>query len=317
MAFLSVSGEPGCRASLLARMLAQQLGWDLVTEERLEELIAGEFGASGQIMPRAWPHLASAVIAKLGSERRLIVCGDGSAMLLADLPSRLRLHLTGSETYRLANVMRDDGVDREEAKRRLRELEREQAFTRKTKFGSRSGRTSCDLVLNCEGFSNEQMVDLLASAVRFRRLGEAGPLPPAEEAEVQFRIRMRLARSGIAPTDCVRRETRDFGHPSEEVFANLLDFYRIVWHYEPRSFPLQWDKDGKVLEAFTPDFYLPEFDIYVELTTMRQANVTRKNRKIHLLRTIYPHINIQVFYQKDVQDLVMKHGLPARLAAGG
>ena len=108
----------------------------------------------------------------------------------------------------------------------------------------------------------------------------------------------------------VRR--KEFGHPSEEVFANLLDFYRIAWEYEPRSFPLQWDKDGKVLEAFTPDFYLPEFDLYVELTTMKQANVTRKNRKIRLLRAIYPHVNIQVFYQKDVQDLVIKYGLPER-----
>ncbi len=47
---------------------------------------------------------------------------------------------------------------------------------------------------------------------------------------------------------------------------------------------------------------------------MKQANVTRKNRKIRLLRSIYPHVNIQVFYQKDVQDLVTKYGLPERLA---
>ena len=93
------------------------------------------------------------------------------------------------------------------------------------------------------------------------------------------------------------------------MFANLLDFYRIQWQYEPRSFPLQWDKDGNVIEAFTPDFYLAEFDLYVELTTMKQALVTRKNRKVKLLRAIYPHVNIQVFYQKDFQDLVFKYGL--------
>jgi hypothetical protein len=46
---------------------------------------------------------------------------------------------------------------------------------------------------------------------------------------------------------------------------------------------------------------------------MKQANVTRKNRKIRLLRAIYPHVNIQVFYQKDVQDLVMKYRSPERL----
>ena len=95
---------------------------------------------------------------------------------------------------------------------------------------------------------------------------------------------------------------------------------RICWtsitssgKYEPRSFPLQWDKSGKVIEAFTPDFYLPEMDLYVELTTMKQALVTKKNRKIKHLRAIYPHVNIQVFYQKDFQDLVMKYGLSERV----
>jgi len=129
------------------------------------------------------------------------------------------------------------------------------------------------------------------------------------EAKLQFQIRLELARHGIVPAGHAHLKKVAFGHPSEEVFANLLDFYRIQWLYEPRSFPLQWDKDGNVIEAFTPDFYLPEFDLYVELTTMKQSLVTRKNRKIKLLRAIYPHVNIQVFYQKDFQDLIFKYGL--------
>jgi hypoxanthine phosphoribosyltransferase len=160
------------------------------------------------------------------------------------------------------------------------------------------------------------MVDLLEAAVKSQGLLDSGPLAAAA-AEVQFRVRLQLARFGIvAPKrpNIEREDRKEFGHPSEQVFANLLDFYGIAWEYEPRSFPLQWDKDGKVAEAFTPDFYLPEFNLYVELTTMKQANVTRKNRKIRLLRAIYPHVNIQVFYQKDVQDLVTKYGLPERLA---
>jgi hypoxanthine phosphoribosyltransferase len=131
---------------------------------------------------------------------------------------------------------------------------------------------------------------------------------------MQFKTRLELARHGITPAGRADLRKVAFGHPSEEMFANLLDFYRIQWAYEPRSFPLQWDKDGHVTEAFTPDFYLPEFDLYVELTTMKQALVTRKNRKIKLLRAVYPHINIQVFYQKDFQDLVLKYGLRMRPA---
>lgn len=135
----------------------------------------------------------------------------------------------------------------------------------------------------------------------------------AAEAQVQFQARLRLAKFGLRPPDRAEPVRSEFGHPTEEIFARLLDFYRIEWQYEPKSFPLQWDKDGRVIEAFTPDFYLPESDLYIELTTMKQALVTRKNRKIRLLRTIYPHVNIQVFYQKDVQDLILKYGAADRV----
>ena len=67
-----------------------------------------------------------------------------------------------------------------------------------------------------------------------------------------------------------------------------------------------------MLESFTPDFYLPEFDLYVELTTMKQSLVTKKNRKVRLLRELYPHFNIQVFYQKDFENLIFKYGLAER-----
>jgi hypothetical protein len=153
------------------------------------------------------------------------------------------------------------------------------------------------------------MAEVLRAAAQARCLQEHGLLSSAAEAGLQFKIRMELARHGIAPAGRARIKRVEFGHPSEQIFANLLDFYRIEWQYEPRSFPLQWDKDGNVIEAFTPDFYLPELDLYVELTTMKQALVTRKNRKIKLLRAVYPHVNIQVFYQKDFQDLVFKYGL--------
>jgi hypothetical protein len=154
-----------------------------------------------------------------------------------------------------------------------------------------------------------QMAEILRAAVEARGLIQQGLLSSAAEAQLQFQTRLQLARHGIIPAGHANLKRAAFGHPSEQLFANLLDFYRIQWNYEPRSFPLQWDKDGNVTEAFTPDFYLPEFDLYVELTTMKQALVTRKNRKVKLLRAIYPHINIQVFYQKDFQDLVFKYGL--------
>lgn len=101
-----------------------------------------------------------------------------------------------------------------------------------------------------------------------------------------------------------------FAHPSEEEFARILDFYHIEWQYESRSFPLRWEGD-RVTEMFTPDFYLPALDMYVELTTMKQSLVTRKNRKLRELRALYPDVNIRLLYRKDYHSLLAKYGYRA------
>jgi cytidylate kinase len=318
MAFISVSGEPGCRDAELARLTAQRLECELVTEPDLARMIAAEFGESIRIPDRAWRPLAVSILAGLGTKVNVVVGGAGSELFSRDLPGMLRVHVVAPESVRLGNLTHDCRLSRTEAKARLRGLYREQALLRKQRFGQKiSHPTDFDLVLNAQKLNPAEMVNLVEGAVKSQRLLDHGPLPAADAAQIQFRVRLQLARFGIVrPIGPAEPQvvSKEFGHPSEQVFANLLDFYGIAWDYEPRSFPLQWDKDGKVSEAFTPDFYLPEFDLYVELTTMKQANVTRKNRKIRLLRSIYPHVNIQVFYQKDVQDLVMKYGLPERLA---
>lgn len=107
------------------------------------------------------------------------------------------------------------------------------------------------------------------------------------------------------------REEREiaFAHPSEEEFARILNFYHIRWAYEPKTFPIRWDDTGNVMESFTPDFYLPDLDLYIELTTMKQSLVTKKNRKVKLLKKLYPELNIKLFYGKDYRQLLRKYGI--------
>ena len=109
-----------------------------------------------------------------------------------------------------------------------------------------------------------------------------------------------------------RRKTKTegvrFAHPSEAETAKILDFYQIRWQYEPRTFPIEWDKKGNPIQSFAPDFYLPEFDLYIELTTLNQKLVTKKNRKIRRLRELYPEIQIKIFYQRDFRSLLFKYG---------
>ncbi len=98
-----------------------------------------------------------------------------------------------------------------------------------------------------------------------------------------------------------------FAHPSEMEFAHILDFYGVKWSYEPRSFPLRWDGD-RIVEMFTPDFYLQDLDLYVELTTLRQKLVTEKNRKLRQLRELYPDVNVKLLYKRDYHRLLAKYG---------
>jgi hypothetical protein len=317
MAFITVTGESGCRDEELARLVAQRLECNLVTETDLTRMMQAQVGDSGRVPERAWAWLAASVVAALSTKAHIVVSATGAELLARDFPAKLRFHVIAPEAAR-RNPVEGSG-DRPESKVLRRRVEANLRLVRKQRFGQKVVRpTDFDILLNAGNLSMAEMVDLVETAVRSHGLLNTGLLSPEAAAEIQFQARMRLARLGISPVN--PRDPQEpeqghaFGHPSEQVFANLLDFYGIAWDYEPRSFPLQWDKDGKVSEAFTPDFYLPEFDLYVELTTMKQAHVTRKNRKIRRLKAIYPHLNLQVFYQKDVQDLVMKYGLPERLA---
>src|SRR5438552_4527046 len=272
MAIISVSGETGCPHEELAGLIAQRMSAELVTGAGLQRMVDSEFPGAN-VPEKAWKYVVQLILARMSAANHVVVCAPNAAGALQDLPYSLRVNVTS---------------------------------------GTRGRPHHFDLVLNAETFSPTQMLDIVETAIRTRGLNEGGLLSATVVSQVAFNARLKLAKYGIAPPQNGALDNRHFTHPSEQIFANLLDFYRIRWQYEPRSFPLQWDKDGKVLEAFTPDFYLPEFDLYVEITTMKQSLVTKKNRKVRLLRAIYPHVNIRVFYEKDFQELVGKYGLSDR-----
>jgi hypothetical protein len=110
-----------------------------------------------------------------------------------------------------------------------------------------------------------------------------------------------------------------FAHNSERQFARLLDFYRVEWEYEPTAFPIEWDAAGQPTQLFRPDFHLPAFGLYIEITTLNQRLVTKKNRKVRRLRELYPDVRIKVLYQRDYLSLLAKYGLepPSQMIAPG
>ena len=115
----------------------------------------------------------------------------------------------------------------------------------------------------------------------------------------------RTSHPACAPAGQVR-----FAHPSERLFAALLDLSGERWEYEPVEFPLEWDAQGSPVAGFRPDFYLPSRGVFIELTTADQRLVTRKNRKVRRMRELYPEVPIRVVYQRDFTSLLASHGLP-------
>jgi hypothetical protein len=99
-----------------------------------------------------------------------------------------------------------------------------------------------------------------------------------------------------------------FAHASEAEMARILDFYQVRWEYEPHTFPILWDLDGAVVESFSPDFWLPELELYLEMTTLRQKLVRKKNRKLRRVLELYPDLRVKLFYARDFRALMLKFG---------
>jgi hypothetical protein len=110
----------------------------------------------------------------------------------------------------------------------------------------------------------------------------------------------------------VGTETPLFAEESERLVADLLERFKIPWAYEPHTFALEIDEDGSIRNAFRPDFYLPEQDIYIEVTVMRSENRNRKNRKIRLAEDRYG-ITVKRCYSRQLRWLANRYGFNSEI----
>jgi hypothetical protein len=140
--------------------------------------------------------------------------------------------------------------------------------------------------------------------------GGPGPIPGAA-VQAEAPLVEADATGGVTGPrglDAHGRPWPVFAHGSEAEMARILDFYAVRWNYEPTTFPILWNLEGVVVESFSPDFYLPELDLYLEMTTLKQRLVRKKNRKLRRLRELYPDIRIKLFYARDFRAIMLKYG---------
>jgi hypothetical protein len=131
---------------------------------------------------------------------------------------------------------------------------------------------------------------------------EASGTPPPNDTPVADTLATE-PEGALRPVDATR-----FAHASEAEMARILDFYDVRWEYEPTTFPILWNLEGEVVESFAPDFYLPELEVFLEMTTLKQRLVRKKNRKLRRLRELYPDIRIKLFYARDFRAMMLKYG---------
>jgi hypothetical protein len=238
----------------------------------------------------------------------VVILGSGAQFLFAKLAASLHVQIVAPLPYRIARAMRFGQTDRETAEKMIEAHDREKETFVRSLYGTDwRDPAHYDLVLNIDRFSNEVAVEIIVKAAQAKGIEAQRVELPAQLREEILTTKLDVAQ--MAHLEPTGDRLPEFAHPSEREFARVMDFYRIRWQYEPKTFPIVWDENRNVLKAFTPDFYLPDLDLFIELTTMKQSLVTKKNRKVRLLRELYPEVNIKILYERDYKNLIWKYGL--------
>jgi cytidylate kinase len=233
-------------------------------------------------------------IFNLSEKNSLVVLGRGSQFLFRGRPDAFHIRLQAPMEYRVGWAQDVLQLSQKAAARLIRDRDRaKKRYIREVFNHSWTDMELYDLVLNTARLTPQGAAKVALQAFSLSKNAVAAPTEAGRDTAAE------------APAEAPAK----FMHPSEAEFVRVLDYYKISWQYEPHTFPLSHDSEGRISEAFTPDFYLPDFDMYVELTTQRQKLVWKKNKKIRQLQELYPDINIRVVYGRDYHSLLKKFGL--------
>ncbi len=312
MGIITISREFGSGGEDIARFVAEKTDFLLVNKETIVKGLS-EYGIE---MPRSDPENQASkdedskhgkryieamhdFIYDLAIRNNLVILGRGGSILFHDYPPALHVRIIGQFTRRVQRVMKVYSLVSETAIKLVKEQDRDKSSYYRQVFDVNWNNLRLyDLVLSTDKMELEDAADLIINAYRIHaEPREVKDGPSVVEIE---------ERPFTPPADV---EADQFMHPSEEEFAHMLDFYRIHWQYEPRTFFLEWDSEGNVVEAFSPDFYLPDQDLFIELTTQKPRQAWKKNRKIRRMKELYPHINVRLIDKRGFESLLKKHSI--------
>jgi cytidylate kinase len=329
VAIVTISRQFGSNGEMIAEILAKATDCLLLNRKTLEETLSqhhipeirlewinesSPYDIEGLEDERlVYLEFLKDTISSLSEKRHVFLLGRGGQFLFKDKEDAYHIKVIASLDTRADKIQQRFDVDKATALRLINQKDAER--DEYTLFFHRSDSSdphAYDLIVNTSKVSIEEAAEIILFF-----LTKKGVFSSESFSAVKTRIGSVVAEKLAISHEAqpygrkAKPPSRDyvFANESEEEFARILDYYKIDYLYEPTTFPLRWDSEGNVESAFTPDFYFPEFDFYIELTTMKQELVTKKNRKLRELRSVYPDINIRLFYRKDFNKLLERFGI--------
>ncbi len=310
MSIITISREFGSGGEAVARLVSQKTGFLLINKDSIARGLAehgieppGEgledLDLEQDEAARSYIEATHEYIYDLAIRNDLVILGRGGSILFKDYPPALHVRIIAQFTRRVQRVMKTYDLNSDTAVKLVKEKDRNMIrYYRQVFDVNWNNLRLYNLVLNTEIMELEDVADIIVGAYRIhaepREIKDAPPKPEIEDSVF------------ATPAE---NETEHFMHSSEEEFAHMLDFYRIRWEYEPRTFLLEWDSEGNVVEAFSPDFYLPDQALFIELTTQKPKQAWKKNRKIRRMNELYPHINVKLIDKRGFESLLKKHSI--------
>lgn len=288
----------------IAEALARKTGWELITRNLLLERFFKEITSPYEFhmlqessrffinqnkhtQPLTYQEYFQNELKNLSQKQSVILVGFGSQIIFADDKDALHVRIIASQPVRINRVKRLYHVTDEDAERILTTADKKhKKFVSSLYDSDLSDLSLYQLTLNTSNLSVDEGAAAIFSLVR--------------EHETR---RMIEKQADEDETINHQSEQAVFKNPAEIEFARILDMYHIEWIYEPKTFPIEWDSEGNITQAFSPDFYLTQFDTYIELTTMNQKYVTMKNKKARRVQELYPGTHVKIVYKKDFLSL--------------
>ena len=309
---ITISRQTGSRGEEIAELLAQKLDLPIISRDLAISQWFPEIASPHQLMMLAespgfyltptaegitFAAFLENKLRQYAAAQPAIIYGMGAQIIFAGHPEALHVKIMASPEKRISRIMQAHNLARKDAERFLAISDRKHKRYISTIYEQDwSDPALYHLTLNTDFLGVAEAASLLEYTARHRQ--QSAAVETGSETGSGTRLPVSADKNPVV-----------FKHPSEAEFAKILDMYDLNWQYEPRTFPIKWDAEGNITQAFSPDFYLPRFDTYIELTTMNQKYTSEKKHKVALLKSLYPGTNINIVFKNDFHTLIKRFGL--------